>query len=70
MFHTHFPARGRKHRCNFRRDFQSTEVSYPFPRKGTETLHGQMWQRRCLQSAGFKPNTPQGDVNPILDDEN
>ena len=61
-FHTHYPARGRKHKVVASGCWASyTTVSHPLPRKGTETYYKKDHEgQRCLR---FTPITPQGDGN-------
>ena len=65
MFQTHYPARGRKLESRNLLSSSSMLVSNPLPRKGTETLK-QVQNLLSVQSARFKPITPQGDGNNRL----
>ncbi len=66
LFHTHYPARGRKPAFNEHSFSEKLMVSHPLPRKGTETIPTQMPKFRWHER--FTPITPQGDGNLTLSD--
>ncbi len=63
-FHTHFPARGRKLFTKSKVQCLSLQiVSYPFPRKGTETENKLTSPLKIFLC--FIPISPQGDGNEM-----